>query len=27
MLVSTRHLEADFRHPGIEIARRSVSDR
>jgi len=26
-LVSTRHLEADFRHSGIEIARQSVSDR
>src|SRR5579863_232258 len=26
-LVPTRHLEADFRHPGIEIARQSVSDR
>ena len=26
-LVSTRHLEADFRHAGIEIARQSVSDR
>jgi transposase len=26
-LVSTRHLEADFRHVGSEIARRSVSDR
>jgi len=26
-LVSTRHLEADFRHAGIEIARQLVSDR
>jgi transposase len=26
-LVSTRHLEADFRHAGIEIARQSISDR
>jgi|HubBroStandDraft_6_1064221.scaffolds.fasta_scaffold600569_2 hypothetical protein len=26
-LVSTRHLEADFRHVGIEIARQTVSDR
>ena len=26
-LVSTRHLEANFRHAGIEIARQSVSDR
>ncbi|MGC2591312.1 MAG: IS5 family transposase, partial [Xanthobacteraceae bacterium] len=26
-LVQTRHLEADFRRPGIEIARQSVSDR
>src|SRR5271168_2515758 len=26
-LVSTRRLEADFRHAGIEIARQSVSDR
>ena len=26
-LVPTRHLEADFRYAGIEIARQSVSDR
>jgi len=26
-LVSTRHLEADFRHVGVEIARQFVSDR
>ena len=26
-LVSTRHLEADFRHAGTQIARQSVSDR